>query len=266
MNEVRQYRTPLLIGAGTVVIALLLWAVVISPQNSKLSKLQSQQTSLQNQQIALQAKLSVLRTEQQKLTSSCAQLQKIATQIPSVQTPTDVDAEESSFESQFNALAASAGVSLTKFSGFSPATSIAGSPAPPGGSSAAASSTTPAGVVAVPTTLSVSGTYNQVLAFVNGLDSFPRLFVIQSFQLSVSTGSSSSSTGGGSASSGTATGSASATGAPSFTAPPLWTGGNPPQPGTQPLALAIDGSIYYTTQPSALSACTRATEASSPRP
>ncbi|MHB8431429.1 MAG: hypothetical protein ACYDDZ_13050, partial [Acidimicrobiales bacterium] len=245
MNEVREYRTPLLIGAGTVVIALLLWAVVISPQNSKLSKLQSQQTSLQNQQIALQTKLSVLRTEQQKLTSSCTQLQKIATQIPSVQTPTDVDAEESSFESQFNALAASAGVSLTKFSGFSPATSISGSPA--SGTTSAASTATPAGVVAVPTTLSVSGTYGQILAFVNGLDSFPRLFVIQTFQLSVSTGTSSGSAGSGPASSASAS-SASATGAPSFTAPPLWTGGNPPQPGTQPFALAIDGSIYYTTQ------------------
>ena len=265
MNQAREYRTPLLIGAGTVVIALLLWAVVVSPQNSKLSKLQSQQTSLQSQQIALQAKLSVLRTEQQKLTSSCSQLQKIATQIPSVQTPTDVDAEESSFESQFNALAASAGVSLTKFSGFAPATSISGSPAPAAGSSAA-SPVTPAGVVAVPTTLSVSGAYNQVLAFVNGLDSFPRLFVIQSFQLSISTGSSSGSTGTGAAPTGATAGSAGATGAaPSYTAPPLWTGGNPPQPGTQPLALAIDGSIYYTTQPSALSACTRATAASGPR-
>ncbi len=123
MNTAREYRVPLLIGAGTLVVALLLWVALISPQNSKLSSLQAQQTQLQTQQTALAAKLTSLRTEQQKLSSSCADLQKITTQIPSVQTPTDIDAEESSFESQFNGLAASAGVTLTQFSGFAPATS-----------------------------------------------------------------------------------------------------------------------------------------------
>ena len=102
---------------------LLIWAVLVSPQNSKLSSLQSQETQLQSKQAALQAKLATLRSEKQNLTSSCADLQKIATQIPTVQSPTDIDAEESSFESQFNGLAASSGVSLAQFSGFAPAAS-----------------------------------------------------------------------------------------------------------------------------------------------
>ncbi len=104
MNVAREYRAPLLIGAGTLVVALLVWVALIAPQNSKLTSLQAQQTQLQTQETTLQAKLATLRTEQQKLSTSCADLQKITTQIPSVQSPTDVDAEESSFESQFNGL------------------------------------------------------------------------------------------------------------------------------------------------------------------
>ena len=106
MSTVREYRMPLMIGAGALVVALLLWAILVSPQSSKLSSLQAQQTQLQGQQTALEAKLASLKSEKQNLTKSCADLQKIATQIPSVQSPTDIDAEESSFESQFNQLTA----------------------------------------------------------------------------------------------------------------------------------------------------------------
>jgi Na+-transporting NADH:ubiquinone oxidoreductase subunit NqrC len=108
-------------------VALLLWAILVSSQNSKLSSLQAQQAQLNSQQLALQAKLSGLKSEKQQVPNSCADLQKIATQIPSVQSPTDIDAEESSFESQFNALTASTGVVLTQFSGFAPATTTSGS-------------------------------------------------------------------------------------------------------------------------------------------
>ena len=247
MNEVREYRIPLLMGAATLVVALLVWAILISPQNSKLSSLQTQQTTLQTQQTSLEAKLASLKSEQQKLSSSCADLQKIATQIPSVQSPTDVDAEESSFENQFNGLVAGSGVGLTQFSGFAPATTAQASPATGSTSSA------PAGEVAVPTTLTVSGNYGQISTFINDLDAFPRLFVIQSFVLSYgasSSGAASSSSQGANTSS-----------AASASEPPLWTGGTPTAAAAGPYSLAIDGSIYYTSTPSALDACTKATAA-----
>ncbi len=125
MNTVREYRMPLMIGAGALIVALLLWAVFVSPESSKLSSLKSQDSSLQQQETALDVKLAALKSEKQSLTKSCADLEKIATQIPSVETPTDVDAEESSFENQFNALAAVTGVTLTQFNGFVPATATA---------------------------------------------------------------------------------------------------------------------------------------------
>ncbi|MGD0314084.1 MAG: hypothetical protein ABSC90_16660 [Acidimicrobiales bacterium] len=247
MNEVRAYRIPLMIAGGSLVVALLLWAVLVSPQKSKLSSLQTQETQLQSQQTQLQVKLSSLKSEQQKLSSSCADLQKIATQIPSVQSPTDVDAEESSFESQFNALTATSGVTLSQFSGFAPATTAEATPATP----TAGASTTP-GVVAVPTTLAVTGNYGQVLNFINELDSFPRLFVIQNFDLTYGTTSSSSTSN--QSSSGSAP-----TASPTQT--PLWTGGTATAADSGPYSLAINGSIYYTSTPSALDACTKATAA-----
>lgn len=250
MNAVKEYRNPLIIAGGALVVALLLWVILISPQNSTLSTLKAQTVQLQGQETALQARLSALQSEGQKLSSNCADLQKISTQIPSVQTPTDVDAEESSFESQFNALAASSGVTLAQFSGFAPAGTATGSSQP----TTSGSSTTPAGVTAVPTTLTVQGNYSQMTSFINGLDSFPRLFIIQKLTLAFGAASTGSAASSGNASSG-ASGSGSATG------PPLWVGGQVTSPANGPYNLQVTGSIYYTSNPNALSACSRATAA-----
>jgi Tfp pilus assembly protein PilO len=258
MNTVREYRMPLIIAAGALVAILLLWSILVAPQNSKLSSLQTQQTQLEGQQTGLQAKLASLQAEGQRLSSSCADLQKITTQIPSVQTPTDIDAEESSFESQFNALAGSSGVALTQFSGFVPATGAAAATTAPAATAAGASTAaSSSAVTAVPTTLAVTGNYGQIMSFVNGLDNFPRLFVIQHFNLGYGTSAASSA-----ASSGTTGGSTSASGASATpSGPPLWIGGTPTAPSAGPYSLAITGSIYYTSTPNALEACTKATAA-----
>ena len=254
MNTVREYRLPLLMGVGAFVVALLLWALLVSPENSKLSNLQAQETQLQSQQTQLQAKLSALQTEKQNLTGSCADLEKIATQIPSVQNPTDVDAEESTFESQFNGLAGASGVTLSQFSGFAPASTT--TPASTSSSTAGSATGSAAGstgdVTAVPTTLTVTGTYGQMMAFVNGLDSFPRLFVIQKFVLAYGTAASTTSGSGNSV--GT---SSSANATPN--SPALWVGGTPTSSSAGPYSLSITGSIYYTSTPNALAACTKAT-------
>ena len=252
MNQIREYRMPLLIAGGALVVAIILWVALISPQNTKLSNLQNQATTLQSQEVALQARLTSLQSEGQKLSSNCADLQKISTQIPSVQTPTDVDAEESSFESQFNELAASSGVTLAQFSGFAPAGSAAGSSQP----TTSGSSTTPAGVTAVPTTLTVQGNYGQMTSFINGLDSFPRLFIIQRLTLAFGTAST-----GSAASSGNASSSGASSGSGASTGPPLWVGGQATSPANGPYNLQVTGSIYYTSNPNALSACSKATAA-----
>jgi hypothetical protein len=99
--------------------------------------------------------------------------------------------------------------------------------------------------------LAVKGSYSQMTAFVNGLDIFPRLFVIQSFILAYG------STVPGSAS----TSSSSSASAAADAAPPLWIGGTPTAAGAGPYSLAITGSIYYTSTANPLAACTKATAA-----
>ena len=205
-----------------------------------------------------------MKSAKQNLTASCADLNKITTQIPSVQTPTDVDAEESSFENQFNDLAAVTGVTLTQFSGFSPATTTSAAPSSSstsgttGSTGAAGATESPAGVVAVPTTLTVTGNYNQMDAFIIGLDSFPRLFVIQTFKLIYGTIAPIRRVQRPAAAS-TGTSSSSGTSSAATTGPPVWTGGTPVPPTAGPYSLSVVGSIYYTTTPNALAACTNAT-------
>jgi Tfp pilus assembly protein PilO len=255
MSTLREYRMPLFVAGGALVVAIIIWVALIAPQNTKLSSLQNQQTQLQAQEQQLQARLTALQSEGQKLSSNCADLQKISTQIPSVQSPTDVDAEESSFESQFNDLAGTSGVTLAQFSGFAPATSTSATP-----SSTAATPTSTVGVTAVPTTLTVQGNYGQVTAFVNGLDSFPRLFVIQKFVLASGTAASS---GAGAAAAANASSGASAGAGAGAAATPLWVGGQATPASAGPYNLQITGSIYYTSTPNALSTCTKATAAQS---
>jgi Tfp pilus assembly protein PilO len=250
-TTVKEFRIPLMIGVGALLAALLIWALVVSPQTSKLKSLQAQETTLQTQQTTLQVKLASLKTEQQKLSGNCADLQKISTQIPSVQSPTDIDAEESSFESQFNALTSSAGVTLTQFSGFAGATGASATTPTTTASTSGSTPTSSDDVVAVPTTLAVTGNYGQMSAFVKGLDTFPRLFVIQNFVLSLGTTVATSSSSG-SSSGGSSTGSSTS---------PLWVGGTSTSATAGPYALGITGSIYYTSTPSALDACIKAAAA-----
>jgi Tfp pilus assembly protein PilO len=236
MNNVRDYRNPILIGAGTLVLLILIWVLLISPQNSQLSSLQAQDASLQTQQANLESQLTILQAEKQKISGHCSELKAISTQIPSVRTPGDIDAEESAFESQFNTLASSSGVTLSAFSGFVPPLTVS----PTAG---------PAGVTAVPTTIGVNGNYGQVSAFINGLDKFPRLFVIQKFTLTYGAANAANGQVAANPSLGTAT----------IGGTPLWTGGTSTPSSAGPYNLSIEGSIYYTSQPDGLAACSAAT-------
>lgn len=241
MSTAQEYRVPIIIGAAALVVAILLYFVVISPQGSKLSSLDTQQTQLTAQQTTLQNQLNTLRIEQQKLPSSCANLQKISTQIPSVQNPGDLAAEESSFYNQLTGLVGQSGTGIPKFA-WSTTPGTTSSPTSPSSSATQPSATN--GVVPVPVSMTITGTFGQMSAFVAGLDSFPRLFVIQQFSLAFGTNPSStgSSSGGGASTSG----------------PPLWVGGTTTPSGTGPYTLTIVGSIYYTTSPNALAGCVKA--------
>ncbi len=232
MNEVQEYRIPILIGVVALIVAIIAYVAFIAPEGSKLSTLDAQQTALQAQQAQLQARLVSLRDEQQKLPSDCANLTKITTQIPS--TP-----DQAGFQLQLTTLEQRTGVVPSVLSyGGTTTTPTPGTPA------------TPAGVTAIPVSTTVTGTYGQISAFVGGLDGFPRLYVIQSFTLVLGA----SGNGANAASTSSSSGSSTAT--------PLWVGGTPTNPSTPGYSLTLAGSIYYSADAATADAsCQKATAA-----
>jgi Tfp pilus assembly protein PilO len=161
MESVKRFRVPVLTGAGLVVFALVVFVALISPQGSKLSKLQAQESQLQAQQSHLETQLATLRRDKAHMAANCAQLAKALTEVPG--TPS-VD----SFLQQVTALAVASGDPNT------PTISVTQAP---GGHAAA-------GVTPVQVTLTLQGNYAQMTAFLKGLDSFPRLFTVTTVAVS----------------------------------------------------------------------------------
>ena len=239
MNTVKEYQKPIMVGVIGVVVAILLYALLVAPQSSKLSSLNTQKTQLAAQQQQLQTKLTSLEKEKQQLPTKCASLQKITVQIPSVLNPGDLAAEQSTFYNQLTALVGSSGTSIPSFA-WTGNTANGTTPATP---PTAGATPVTSGVVPVPVKMHITGTFAQMSAFIAGLDSFPRLFVIQTFTLAV----------------GATTGAAGSSGAANGSTQPLWVGQTPTSGSSGPYGLDLAGSIYYTATPSALAACTAAT-------
>ena len=155
MEHFNRYRIPIFTGIGTLVVAIIVYAAWISPESNKLSGLRAQQTSLQSQESHLQSELAVLRGERAHQASNCQQLTKDLGMIPG--TPS-VD----SFFHEVSSLAVASGDPNT------PSISV----------TQATAGVAPSGVKPIAVTLTLAGTYGQMTAFLQGLDSFPRLFTI----------------------------------------------------------------------------------------
>lgn len=159
MDKLKKFRIPLFIGVGTLVFGLIVYAAWISPEGSHLTKLQAQQTTLQAQETALQVRIATLKKEKSQLGTDCQELTTDLTEIPG--TP-DVD----SFFTQVTALAVASGDPITPTINVTQATG-----------------TPKAGVTPVTVGLTLSGTYGQMSSFLEGLDSFPRLFTVSTISV-----------------------------------------------------------------------------------
>lgn len=190
MEQLKRFRIPVITGVATLVLAIIVYAAWISPEGSHLAKLHAMQTQLQTQQSQLQIRIATLRKEKSQLGANCAQLTTDLTEIPG--TPS-VD----SFLQQITALAVASGDPDT------PAISVNQAI---GGAKA--------GVTSVQVELTLQGTYGQMTQFLNGLDSFPRLFTVTSITV----------TGGD-----------------------LVTGGQVVAPSTTGYMLTMNGDIFYST-------------------
>ncbi len=167
-----------LISAGIVVVVLLVaYMAWISPEGSKLSKLNTQEATLTSQEQGLSADIAHLRVEGGHLVANCTHLSERVAQIP-------VAPDEGAFLTQIDALATSTGTSLPGYT-FSLPSATSGAP------TTSASTTMPS----ITVTLNFSGTYSQVTAFLNGLDKLGRLYAVQSYSLKQPNQSSVSSSG-----------------------------------------------------------------------
>jgi Tfp pilus assembly protein PilO len=112
------------------------------------------QTQLQSQESGLQVRIATLRREKTQLGANCQQLTTNLTEIPG--TPS-VD----SFFNQVSALAVASG-----------------DPNTPNISVTAASGGAKGGVTPVTVALTLEGTYGQMISFLQGLNTFPRIFTV----------------------------------------------------------------------------------------
>ncbi len=157
---VTRYRTPLLIGAGAVVIilaALLAWIV---PEGHKLSSLNAKEQSLGVQEQELQAEIVTLQHDQHQQVANCSTLGTLLAAVPA-------SLDEGAFVRDVGALA-----------------QASGDPSIP---SLTWGASTPGNVASVAVTLTLQGSFGQVMSFVQGLDGsrpqFHRLFAVSSFTI-----------------------------------------------------------------------------------
>jgi Tfp pilus assembly protein PilO len=190
MEHLKRFRVPVFIGAGTLVLGIIIYAAWISPEGSQLAALHTKQATLQAQQTGLEVRIAALKRDKAQLGTDCQELTTDLTEIPG--TPS-VD----SFFQQVTNLAVTSG-----------------DPNTPSISVTQANTTGKAGVTPVTVALTLDGNYGQMMSFLEGLNSFPRLFTVTSLTV----------TGGSVASGGTA-----------------------PSPSAIGYSLSLSGDIFYST-------------------
>jgi Tfp pilus assembly protein PilO len=158
-----------LIAAGIGLVVLLIWLVaVFSPEGHKLAAVNEKTQQAQTQQTALQDRLARLKAYSKQSAQFEALGQRLSAAVP---TTTDVYDY------------------ITAISDAASATHVAVTSVNP---SAAISS---GNVAVVPVTVSVTGTYDQTLAFIKALYALPRLTVITQVSITGGGAETSRSTG-----------------------------------------------------------------------
>lgn len=203
MEALKPYRTPIILAVGAVVVVLALLLAFVLPEGHKLSVVDAEQQTLTIQEQTLQADIVALQHDKAQQLSNCATLGRALGEVPPA-------LDEGQFVLDVGALAQQSG-------------------APSIPSLTWGASTSGAGVDSVAVTLTLAGTFGQVMSFVKGLDgaSFPRLFTVSTFTVGSAGGGS-----GGSGSSGS-------------TANPVVVGTSLPSPFSPGYQVSLAGHIYY---------------------
>lgn len=188
--------------AGAVVAALAImvasWFLAISPSLAHASDVRSQAAQTRQQNEVLAAKVEKLKADFAKLDTYKAQLAALRAQVPAT---TDM----ANYLRQLDGIAAAHKVTITTVApgaaaavvparaaaAPAPAPSASASPTPTASASASSAATAsgaaaaggvPTGMVDIPLSLTVVGTYDDTVAFLNDLQTnTPRLFLVSGF-------------------------------------------------------------------------------------
>jgi Tfp pilus assembly protein PilO len=209
-----------IISGLTVLVMIVLvaagWFLVAQPQLAAASTANDQAAQAQTQIASTQATLASLKSEQKNLSTLKEQAKGLQLSIPA-------NVDSSAYIRGLDGLAAAAGVTITTITvadpqayvppvvatPVTPATTATASPSPSASASAAATPMAPvdtgwtpttdalitsSNFVAIPVTITVDGQWDGALAFIKGLQSGSRLFLVTGF--TTKQGDEASSSGG----------------------------------------------------------------------
>jgi Tfp pilus assembly protein PilO len=156
-------------GVAAVLVVVAWFFFLWKPQTTKLHAIRAKEHTQQAQIGILRASLASLQQQKRNQGVEKAALGALSALVPS-------SPDLSAALRELSSAAASSHVKLTSVS-----------PSPPAsyaGTTGTAGTAAPAGAQPLPLTMAASGTYAQLKAFVVDLDRLPRLFVIQTIQIS----------------------------------------------------------------------------------
>jgi Tfp pilus assembly protein PilO len=165
MDQLKRYLWPVVTGGAVLVVALIAVSAYIIPEGHKVSAANASKVTLEAQQGSLQSEILGLEHESHNEPKNCSTLRQDLTLVPT--TPT-VDL----FLHQISQLATDSGTAT-------PSVTITSA-------GAAATGSVASGAETVGIDLQVSGTYRQVLNFLDGLGnvhSLQRLYAVSSVTL-----------------------------------------------------------------------------------
>jgi Tfp pilus assembly protein PilO len=196
VNRDRLYA--LAIGGGIVVVLVLGWVIGVSPVLAQAASADAQRSSIAASNLASQASIGVLKTKFARIDALTHELSALSTSVPS-------DAAIPVFLRELDALSNENSVGLSNVvvneavnyvvpaatpapgaAGAAPAASPSPSPSASAGAAPAAPAV-PAGaagrLVLIPVKITVTGTYGDIMAFVGGLQSGERLYLISTLSV-----------------------------------------------------------------------------------
>ncbi len=171
MRSNRKLLRILAVVIAVVIVGFGWYQLLWSPQQSKISSLNSQVSTLESQQSALQLQISQLENAKRHLPQLIAEAKTITGAIPA-------NPDLPGFLSALQTAASSSGVAELSVSPTAPA-------------AATSASTATGGVTPLGVTISANGGYLEVLKFLSNIESLPRLLVVNN--VSISKGGSASS-------------------------------------------------------------------------